>query len=138
MSEDQQPQQQNRWGDPISEERQAALQAYLDRWAAEADHGERKGPFDREPGEAGVPLTGADASWLADQSMRDALGFSPNLHLEGANLRAAHLEEAALYGAYLERADLYQAHLERAYLQYAHLDGERSKKMRWHGCCTSC
>lgn len=34
-----------RWGDLISEERQAKLQGYLDRWAEETDHGERKGPF---------------------------------------------------------------------------------------------
>jgi hypothetical protein len=36
----------DRWGDPISAERQAELQGYLDRWAAETDHGERAGPFD--------------------------------------------------------------------------------------------
>jgi hypothetical protein len=38
-----------RWGDPISEERQAELQDYLDRWAAETDHGKRMGPFDSRP-----------------------------------------------------------------------------------------
>jgi hypothetical protein len=35
-----------RWGDPISAERQRELQGYLDRWAQEQDHGERKGAFD--------------------------------------------------------------------------------------------
>ncbi|MGO8950540.1 MAG: hypothetical protein ACLQUY_23360 [Ktedonobacterales bacterium] len=45
-----------RWGDPISQERQAKLQAYLDRWQAEADHGLRAGPFTY------VRLTGADVS----------------------------------------------------------------------------
>src|SRR5260221_11372319 len=55
----------DRWGDPISEERQAELQDYLDRWQAEteAEHGERKGPF------AGVPLTGADVFYLAARTL---------------------------------------------------------------------
>jgi hypothetical protein len=57
-----------RWGDPISEERQAELQRYLDRWVAETNHGERGGPFE------GISLTGADVSWLADQSGRDENG----------------------------------------------------------------
>jgi hypothetical protein len=35
-----------RWGDPITEERCAELQDYIDRWQAETDHGERKGLFD--------------------------------------------------------------------------------------------
>src|ERR1044071_1285219 len=66
-----------RWGDPISEERQAELQGYLDRWEAETDHGERKGPFDLGASRTGiphgVPLTGADVSWLAE-SGRNAFG----------------------------------------------------------------
>jgi hypothetical protein len=66
---------------PIGEERQAQLQGYLDRWAAETDHSERNGPFDRL-GEAGVQLTGADVFWLAQQSGRDERGAMPNLHLE--------------------------------------------------------
>jgi hypothetical protein len=81
----------NRWDDPISEERQAELQGYLDRWQAETDHGERRGPFDKSPGELGVSLTGADVAWLADQSGRDRNGGVPNLHLEGARLNEAHL-----------------------------------------------
>jgi hypothetical protein len=71
-----------RWSDPITAERQAALQEYLDLWAAETDHGARTGPFDGGPGEKGVPLTGADASWLADWSGRDTHLRVPNLHLE--------------------------------------------------------
>jgi hypothetical protein len=84
----------DRWGDPISIERQVQLQGYLDRWwAAETDHGERKGPFDTDRlGEAGVQLTGADVFWLAAQSGRNERGAMPNLHVEGANLRYAHLE----------------------------------------------
>ncbi len=76
-----------RWGDPISKERQAELQGILDAWEAlGADHGERRGPFDREPGQlGGARLTGADVSWLTRRSERD-------LHLEGAFLRYVHLE----------------------------------------------
>jgi hypothetical protein len=81
------------WGQPIRPERQAKLQGYLDRWQEETDHGERKGPFDREPGAVyGVRLSGADVSWLAELSGRDEYRRLPNLHLEHADLRAAHLE----------------------------------------------
>jgi hypothetical protein len=59
----------------------------------------------------GVQLTGADVSWLAEQTERDERGHLSNLHLEGANLDNAHLG-----GAYLVRA-----RLERAYLRWAHL-----------------
>lgn len=48
----------NGWGDSISAERQAELQAVLDQWAAEQDHGERRGPFDGSS--VDVRLTGAD------------------------------------------------------------------------------
>ncbi len=87
----------DRWGDPISEQRQAELQGYLDRWAAETDHGERAGPFEF----AGLSydeweclkLTGADVFWLAEQSGRNEYGWMLNLHLEGANLGGGvHLE----------------------------------------------
>ncbi len=42
------------WGDDISEERQSELNAILDAWEAESDHGERRSPFDS------VHLSGAD------------------------------------------------------------------------------
>ena len=52
-----------KWGDPISLERQAKLQGYLDRWETETDHGKRKGPFDSGSiAESGIQLTGADIS----------------------------------------------------------------------------
>ncbi|HEV2238193.1 MAG TPA: pentapeptide repeat-containing protein [Ktedonobacterales bacterium] len=105
------------YGQPITSERQAELQAILDAWDAETDHGERQGPFH------GTALTGADASWLAEQSGRNEFGWVPNLHLEGAKLGEAHLERASLYEAHLERADLNHAHLEEANLAHAHLDG---------------
>jgi uncharacterized protein YjbI with pentapeptide repeats len=112
-----------RWGDSISEERQAELQSYLDRWAAETEHGERVGPFDNHPDEFfGVPLTGADVSWLAEQSGRDGIGSVANLHLEGADLRGAHLERAGLREAHLEGANLSVAHLENSDFSYAHLE----------------
>src|SRR5262245_30555741 len=70
-----------RWGDPISEERQAELQGYLDRWAAETYHGGRMGPF------VGILLTGADVLWLAKRSSSEDYVTESNLHLEGAILR---------------------------------------------------
>ena len=106
-----------RWGDPISPERQAELQEYLDRWQDETDHGKRKGPFDV------TELTGADAYWLAAQAGQDDLGGVPNLHLEGAVLWEAHLEGATLWEAHLEDAHLDWAHLEDAHLDWAHLEG---------------
>src|SRR5258708_673278 len=51
------------WGDDISEERQAELEQRLQAWEQEADHGERKGPFD------GVLLRGADVFWLAARTL---------------------------------------------------------------------
>jgi uncharacterized protein YjbI with pentapeptide repeats len=112
-----------RWGDPISEKRQAELQGYLDRWSAETDHGERKGPFDKESGQnTGVSLTGADVSWL-DQQRRTDAGTAPHLHLGGAYLGLTHLEGATLSEAHLERAHLASADLEGAYLVNADLEG---------------
>jgi hypothetical protein len=123
-----------RWGDPISEERQAELQGYLDRWEAETDHGKRKGPFDQEMRvNPRLQLTGADVFWLAAESGRSPLvGAVQNLHLEGvhlanshleqANLRGAHLERAFLIGAYLEQAVLIEVHLEEADLRAADLE----------------
>src|SRR5258708_5161785 len=83
-----------KWGHPISEARQTELRGYLDRWAAETDHDEREGPFDRGLGNSGVSLTGADVAWLAKMSQPDLLGALPNLHLERANLSGAHLHGA--------------------------------------------
>ena len=137
------------WGYPISAERQAELQGYLDRWQAETDHGGRKSPYD------GVSLSGADVYWLAQQSvgMLNYYGEAPNLllggalitrarlagaglrfarlegvnlafaDLEGANLSAADLEGANLGEATLTRADLSAADLRRARLHGAHLEG---------------
>jgi hypothetical protein len=106
----------DKWVDPISPERQVELQGYLDRWAAETDHGERRGPFDR------VKLSRADVYWLAEQSGRNEEGRVPNLHLEWADLSTAHLEGADLREAHLEGTNLYLAHLEGADLSKAYLD----------------
>jgi uncharacterized protein YjbI with pentapeptide repeats len=117
-----------RWGDPISEERQGELQGYLDRWAAETDHGERKGPFDSRllSGEEKKRhlLTGADVSWLAEHSgyLRDPELSVPHLHLESANLNWAHLEGAVFANAHLESANLYEAHLAGANFRGTHLE----------------
>jgi len=106
-----------RWGDPISEERQAELQSYLDRWEAKTDHdedrGKWRGPFSRAADGTRLRLTGADVFWLAEQVI-DSNEFVPNLHLERADISNAHLERAKLIGAHLEGADFRQAHLERA------------------------
>src|SRR5260370_33772536 len=106
MGEDQQPQQQNRWGDPISEERQNELRGYLERWENEQDHGERMGPFGNGPGEAPVPLTGADVFWLAEQEVRDrGMGTLSNLHLERVRDRGmGALSTLRLEGAHRTRA----------------------------------
>jgi hypothetical protein len=110
-----------RWGDPISEERQAKLQSIVDRWEAETGHGERKGPFAparkahvsleavRLAGgrHAGVHLTGSDVSWLAERSGRSYDGYGvPNLHLEGADLGGAQLQDADLRGASFDKASI--------------------------------
>ncbi len=134
------------WNDDITGERKAELEAVLQAWAHDADHGEKRGPFD------GIKLTGADVFWLAARSttasgdetaitpakalLNDKTGSRPavfelNLegadlrdsHLEGAYLNQAHLEEADLRDSHLEGAILYQAHLEGAYLYQAHLEG---------------
>ncbi len=134
-----------RWGDRISAQRQAELQAFLDRWEHEEDHGQRRGPFDvtwRDPYILDISLgdfedddaversnpefykgrlTGADIYWLARQSRYRLMGGVPNLHLEGANLLRAHLEGAGLSNVHLEGANLTEAHLEGAILFKAHL-----------------
>ncbi len=120
----------DRWGDPISEERKAELEAVLQQWEGTAAHGEQAVPF------AGVRLSGADVFWLAvcalaggmeadaaalvaaearlrDERRRFSLDLSA-LHLEAAYLRAAHLEGASLRAAHLEGAYLRAAHLEDA------------------------
>jgi hypothetical protein len=115
-----------RWGDQIKEDRQRELQLYLDRWEAETDHRGRRGPFDKQPGEPmGVPLTGADVFWLAEQSERDEQGLLSNLHLEGAFLDDAHLE-----GAYLVRVRLEGAYLRGAHLKVAGTSLEETSLVR--------
>jgi uncharacterized protein YjbI with pentapeptide repeats len=142
---------EHRWGEPITPERQAELDGYLQRWAAEETaaggpgHGERAGPFAgataREPG---VPLTGADVFYLATRAiaggqhadaellaaaqaqlrsagLASALNLA-TLHLEGASLHLAHLEHAYLKEAHLEHARLFGVHLEDAVLARAHLE----------------
>jgi uncharacterized protein YjbI with pentapeptide repeats len=107
-----------RWGDPISEERQAELQGMLDAWAAPGtNHGNRKGPFDT------VRLTGADVFWLTEL-LRQPLPIAlSEVHLEGANLNRAHLEGAYLRAVHFEGARLIGAHLEKAQLIVARLQG---------------
>jgi len=53
------------WGESITQACAAELEARLQAWEQEADHGKRKGPFD------GAPLTGADVFWLAARTLAD-------------------------------------------------------------------
>ena len=72
-----------------------------------------------------MQLTGAEVSWLAERSGRNAGGEAPNLNLEGATMDHTCLEGADLRRAHLEGANLYGAHLEQANLSYAHLEEAR-------------
>lgn len=110
-----------RWGDHISVERQAELQGYLDRWAAETDHGVRKGPFDAGPGNLRMVLTGADVYWLW-WVLSDEEGDATDLRLEEVNLRGADLAGAQFWRAHLEYADLQDAKLENSFFRGAHLE----------------
>ena len=129
------------WGQPISAERKAALDARIQAWQAS--------PIDEDGPFSGHLLTGGDVWYLAaraltaphddpafmEQIFRDALvtgpGGSgaimlkdqPNLHLEGARLQRADLREALLQRAGLTGADLWGAFLNRAVLSAAHLEG---------------
>ena len=110
----------NKWGSPISEERQTELRALFERqkeWVAQPDATRAESAFN------GVALSGADVFWLAEESGRNGTGWVPNLHLERANLGAAHLEGANLMGARLARANLTSVHLEGATLERARLEG---------------
>jgi uncharacterized protein YjbI with pentapeptide repeats len=138
-----------RWGDPISEERQAELRALADRqreWAAQPEATRGDSHF------TGVALTGADVFWLAAHALAGPEGDlaalqqelrrfpvyhkKPGmdvyyqegmdlaaLYLEGADLRAAQLEAAVLGRAHLAGVNLVDAHLEGANFIEAHLEG---------------
>jgi uncharacterized protein YjbI with pentapeptide repeats len=136
MSEQAQPQERlPKWGDDISDERRAELDARLQAWAQETDHRERRGPFDR------VSLTGADVFFLAASVIarsEDEFAFvlehlrkPPEgerydlsaLHLERAILIFARLDGANLSGARLDGADLSDATLIDAKLIDTNLSG---------------
>jgi hypothetical protein len=106
----------DRWGQDIPDTRKQELAETLRAWEADPDHGERRGPFDRQQ------LTGADVCWLAEQ-VCDKIGDVSNLHLEGARLSEAQLHGADLVRAHLEGADLGYAHLEGTNLDRAQLQG---------------
>ena len=114
-----------RYGDPLSPERQAELQALLDAARAPATEAEGETEAEgvaRRPPFAGVRLSGADVAWLAAPLRNPDNRTVPDLHLEGADLRQAHLESADLRFAHLEGAEFWQAHLEGAYLYGARLE----------------
>lgn len=109
-----------KWGDPISEARQAELRALFQRqkaWVAQRKATRGESVF------KGVHLTGADVFWLAEASGDDWAEWVPNLHLEGADLREAHLAGAVLTGAHLEGVALDRAQLAGADFSLARLAG---------------
>jgi hypothetical protein len=76
-----------RWGDAISEERQAGLRAFADRqrvWATQPEATRRQCSRGRRADGEDVELTGADMFWLASQ-VRNENDRVPDLHL-GADL----------------------------------------------------
>jgi uncharacterized protein YjbI with pentapeptide repeats len=126
------------WGESITKARAAELEAKRQASEQEADHGERKGPFDL------VGLTGADVFWLAARALAgsdyvhgvaqqmERLRHRPlnitlvDLNISGAvlwraNLSGALLSEANLSGANLGGANLAGANLARANLARADL-----------------
>ena len=131
QGEREQPQEQApKWGDPISENRQAELDTLAEQqhtWAELPEATRGKSPL------KDVLLSGADFFWLAlcapaspykAQRGRRPLGDAFRLdQLKGAELRLSELEGARLYGAHLEEADLRGAHLEGARLSGAQLKG---------------
>ena len=137
----------DKWGDPISEDRQSMLDDLEERqrtWAEQPEATRGDSPF----ADSQTHLTGADVFWLAKRALAlhlfDPTGdvttdlaaaekrlqhhtslYSLNLselHLEGADLRSAHLEGATLSLAWLEKALLRGAHLEGAFLGQAQLN----------------
>lgn len=126
--EDEEP----KWGDPISAERQAELKRRLDAWAAETDHGSRAGPFDL------AKLTGADVFCLAERVRRDdfirGVPDLRNAHLERATLGNAHLERATLIGASLDKAtQLNEATLTGVLLDQITFDNTNLTVVEWDG-----
>lgn len=137
----------NAWGDDISEGRKAELEAMLQDWEDEADHGKRRGPFDNGPDRFDVQLTGADVYWLSARVLSGnpvgdlnwetidvAIGrlledaatagdLAGNSGDDETGLEDLHLEGAILWETDLRGALLWGAHLEHAKLNDAHLEG---------------
>jgi hypothetical protein len=117
-----------RWGDPISEERQAGLQAQADQqreWAANAEAERGDSLF------TDVRLTGADVFWLASSALAGPDGgvvTSEQWSRAAERLRVASNAAARGAGAldlselHLEGADLTEVHLEGTVLTRAHLE----------------
>jgi hypothetical protein len=89
------PQDRRCLGDAISEERQRDPDEILVARDAEADHGDRKGPFDttrlNNEERDQLLLKGSDVFYLALRSAVHDIGDMSNLHLEGANIAQARL-----------------------------------------------
>jgi hypothetical protein len=108
-----------RWGDPISEERQAGLQALADRqqeWAANAEVERGDSLF------TDVRLTGADMFWLASSALAGPDGgvvASEQWARAAEQLRAASAASKAAVARGAGALDLSALHLETLYVNTA-------------------
>jgi uncharacterized protein YjbI with pentapeptide repeats len=116
----------DRWGDPISEERQAELKDLADRQRAWVSSGpDYAGDLDGSVFN-GIPLSGADVFWLAAYALAGSEGDG-DLVAAAARLRKGPGVISGFTVPHLERADLRrvdfrEAHLEGAFLNSAHLE----------------
>lgn len=137
------------WGDDIAPERQVELAQRLHTWGEEADHGERKGPFDRtglsDEERERYTLNGADVFWLAARTLaetdeaqaiaeqmnrlqrapeRDYVLARNDLAVRiGLHPAGLDLAGANLLGAKLAGADLGETNFAGADLREANLSG---------------
>lgn len=121
------------WGDDITEERKAELEARLQEWKSSAWSALR-GPFD------GEILSGADVHWLVVRTLvgsddakmgalakeelrraKDDIALRFSLRVGALCLDGAKLKEARLEGAHLHSIKLVSAELGKAQLQHAFL-----------------
>lgn len=139
------------WGDPITEERKADLEARMQRWEALTNRRGRIGPFEEVNGDDAsllasgfnmVRLSGADVFWLAmrayvvltyqgediarDEAFRQAerVFYDPHMReLIQGNTHDLDLRGANLTNARLENAYLPYADMRHTNLARAHLEG---------------
>jgi hypothetical protein len=100
------------WGDRISEERQAALDALAEQqrtWAEQPEATRGDSPL------KGVHFTGAEVFWLAKRVLAGPNGDAAALTAAETRLRAHDFPEV-LSALHLEGVNLGRAHLETLYV----------------------